>query len=39
MLKKRVSNSDFLIKLVIAQLKRTDRFEARFEAAPVAAED
>ena len=40
MLKKRVSDTDFLCRLVVAQLKRTDRFSgAGMEDAAIAAEE
>ena len=41
MLKKRMSDTDFLCRLVIAQLKRTDRapISESFEQAPLAAEE
>ncbi len=41
LLKKRMSDTDFLCRLVIAQLKRTDRFVGgeRLDDAPMAAED
>jgi biopolymer transport protein ExbB/TolQ len=41
LLKRRMSDTDFLCRLVIAQLKRTDRFVGgeRLDDAPMAAED
>jgi biopolymer transport protein ExbB len=39
MLKKRVSDTDFLCRLVVAQLKRTDRFGAGIEDAAITAEE
>ena len=39
MMKKRVGDTDFLCRLVIAQLKRTDRFSSPGELTAAAAEE